>query len=169
MINRRFIVMPALLLAGAVLAGAAPAPAPNGIELPEGYRDWRMLGVSHRTDNNTLRAILGNPVAIEAARAGHTRPWPDGTILTKLVWQDATHPAWASATVPGEFVQAEFMVKDAEKYRETGGWGFARWKGLDQVPYGKDAAFVQECFGCHTPVRDNDYVFTHPAPLPPAR
>ena len=68
--------------------------------------------------------------------------------------------------MPGEFVHAEFMVKDADKYRETGGWGFARWKGLDQKPFGNDAGFVQECFGCHTPVRDNDYVFTHPAALP---
>jgi len=164
--KRLFNTLPALLLAAGTLAGAAPAPAPNGIELPAGYRDWRMLGVSHRTDNSTLRVILGNPAAIEAARAGQTRPWPDGVILAKLVWKDAVHPAWAAATVPGEIVQAEFMVKDAEKYRDTGGWGFARWKGLDQTPYGKDAGFVQECFGCHTPVRDNDYVFTHPAALP---
>jgi len=37
---------------------------------------------------------------------------------------------------------------------------------MDQQPYGKDASFVQECFGCHTPVKDNDYVFTRPAPIP---
>jgi len=161
-----FSILPTLFLAGAVLAGEAPAPAPNGIGLPEGYRDWRMIGSSHRTDNNTLRVILGNDTAVEAARAGHTRPWPDGTILAKLVWNDAVHPAWEQATVPGVFMQAEFMVKNADRYRETGGWGFARWKGLDEVPYGDDAGFVQECFGCHTPVKDNDYVFTHPAVLP---
>ncbi|MEZ5541031.1 MAG: cytochrome P460 family protein [Pseudomonadota bacterium] len=156
----------ALLLAGAVGAAEAPAPAPNGISLPEGYRDWRVLGVSHRTDNNTLRVILGNDTAVAAARAGQTRPWPDGAILGKLVWKDVTHPAWEKATVPGDFVHAEFMVKDAARYAATGGWGFARWTGLDQAPYGKDAGFVQECFGCHTPVQENDYVFTHPAVLP---
>lgn len=155
-----------LLLAGALSAGEGPAPAPNGIELPAGYRDWRVIASSHRTDNNTLRVILGNDTAVAAARAGNTNPWPDGSILGKLVWKDATHPAWEQATVPGEFVHAEFMVKDAAKYADTGGWGFARWKGLDQVPHGADAGFVQECFGCHTPVKDNDYVFTHPAALP---
>ena len=36
-----------------------PPPAPNGIEFPQGYQDWRVIGVSHRTDNNTLRIILG--------------------------------------------------------------------------------------------------------------
>jgi hypothetical protein len=163
---RRFIGLSVLLLAGSAAAGEVPPPAPNGIELPAGYRDWRLIGSSHRTDNNSLRVILGNDTAIAAARAGQTNPWPDGTILCKLVWKDATHPVWEKATVPGDFVQAEFMVKDAAHYRATGGWGFARWKGLDQVPYGEDAGFVQECFGCHTPMKDNDYVFTHPAPLP---
>ena len=45
-------------------------PAPNGIELPAGYKDWAVIGVSHRTDNNTLRVILGNDAAIAAAAAG---------------------------------------------------------------------------------------------------
>jgi hypothetical protein len=141
-------------------------PSPNGITLPEGYRDWPVISVSHRDDNNTLRAILGNHIAVKAARAGKTNPWPDGAILGKLVWKDTTHEKWQKAIVPGDFVHAEFMIKDSEKYTATGGWGFARWKGLDQMPYGKDASFVQECFGCHTPVKDNDYVFTRPSVMP---
>jgi len=52
------------------------------------------------------------------------------------------------------------MVKDARKYKDTGGWGFARFVGNELKPYGKDAAFVNECFGCHIPVADNDYLFT---------
>lgn len=145
---------------------AAVEPAPNGIELPEGYRDWRVIASSHRSDNNTLRVILGNDTAIEAARAGKTNPWPDGAILAKLVWKDATHEHWPAATVPGDFVHAEFMIKDAARHKDTGGWGFARWLGKQQAPYGKDSQFAQECFSCHTPVKDNDYVFTAPAPLP---
>lgn len=144
----------------------AVEPAPNGIKLPEGYKDWRMIGSSHRTDNNTLRVILGNDTAITAARAGNTNPWPDGSILAKLVWKDTTHEHWPTATVPGDFVHAEFMIKDAAQHKETGGWGFARWVGKQQEPYGKDRQFVQECFSCHTPMKDNDYVFTAPAALP---
>lgn len=147
-------------------AGHQPAPAPNGIELPKGYKDWRVIAPSHRTDNNTLRVILGNDRAIEAARAGRTQPWPDGAILAKLVWKDRDDENWDAATVPGRFVHAEFMVKDAKKYGETGGWGFARWLGAEQKPYGEDASFVQECFGCHTPVESRDYVFTTPIKLP---
>lgn len=144
----------------------AADPAPNGITLPQGYKEWRVLSVSDRSDNKTLRAIVGNDTAIQAARAGKTKPWPDGAILGKLVWKNATHPNWPTATVPGAFVHAEFMHKDSVKYAATGGWGYARWLGTEQKPYGKDASFAQECVGCHTPVKDNDWVFTHPAQLP---
>lgn len=154
-----------LATAAVALAGDA-APAPNGIDIPEDYKDWRVIGMSHRTDNNSLRMILGNDAAIAAARAGRTNPWPDGTILAKIVMKDASHASWPAATVPGQFVHAEFMVKDNAKYAATGGWGYARWLGADQTPYGKDADFVQECHGCHTPMKDNDYVFTKPVALP---
>ena len=160
----------ALLLPGLLCLPLAQAdsvqPAPNGITLPEHYRDWRVIASSSRIDNNTLRIILGNDIAVAAARTGNTNPWPDGAILGKLVWKETTLKAWEKAVVPGEFVHAEFMFKDTGKWKETGGWGFARWTGLDQKAYGKDAGFVNECFSCHTPVKDNDYVFTHPASIP---
>ena len=154
------------VMSGVLMAGEAVPPAPNGIELPSDYKDWRVISSSHREDNKTLRVILGNDTAIEAARAGKTNPWPDGSILGKLVWKDETHPQWEKATVPGTFVHAEFMIKDAVKHGETGGWGFARWKGMNQEPYGKDSSFAQECFGCHQPVKYNDYVFTRPSIIP---
>jgi hypothetical protein len=153
-------------LAFAPLAAQAVDPAPNGIAFPEGYKDWRVIASSHRTDNHSLRVILGNDVAIAAARSGRTDPWPDGSVLGKLVWKDSQHAHWPAATVPGDFVHAEFMLKDAERFADTGGWGFARWLGSAQTPYGEDAGFSQECFGCHTPMKDNDYVFTAPVVLP---
>lgn len=58
------------------------------------------------------------------------------------------------------------MVKDSARFKQTGGWGYARWVGNDQKPYGKDAGFVQECIACHTPVKDRDWVFTRPVRLP---
>ena len=61
------------------------ADAPNGIPFPADYRDWRVISISHRTDNHTMRAILGNDRAIDAARNEKTNPWPDGSILGKVV------------------------------------------------------------------------------------
>ncbi len=54
------------------------------------------------------------------------------------------------------------MAKDAAKYKKSGGWGYARWVGIDQKPYGK----LHECFDCHQIVEDKDYVFSKPAKLP---
>lgn len=154
----------------ALLAVAFPAsaaePAPNGISLPEGFQDWRLISIDQRTDNQTLRVILGNDIAIKAARSGQVKPWPDGAILAKLVWKNAVHPLWPAATVPGEFTNADFMIRDQATYSGTGGWGFARWLGASQTPYGKDAAFAQECFGCHSVAKNSDHVFTQPVRLP---
>lgn len=142
------------------------APAPNGITRPEGYQNWRLIGVSQRTENGTLRAILGNDVAIQAARSGNTRPWPEGAVLAKLVWKQTAHGKFPTANVPGELVHSEFMMKDSRKFGATGGWGFARWLGEKSIPYGQDANFAQECFGCHGAVKDSDWVFTAPVKLP---
>lgn len=159
-----------LFAAAVALACTTPAfavdPAPNGITLPEGYKDWRLLSVHQRGDNNTLRAVLGNDIAIKAAREGRTNPWPDGAVLAKTVFKGTKHDRFEAALEPAAFVHAEFMIKDSAKFAKTGGWGYARWLGQEQKPYGKDADFVQECIGCHTPVKDRDWVFTHPVKLP---
>jgi hypothetical protein len=153
-------------LPGMAGADEAVKPSPNGIEMPKDYKDWKVISLSHRTDFPSLRVILGNDIAVAAAREGKTNPWPDGAILGKVVWRDSTNEKWEAATEPGDFAAAEFMVKDATKYTDTGGWGYARWIGLDQKPYGEDASFAQQCVACHAPVADRDYVFTTPAVMP---
>lgn len=158
-----------IFLAPAALAAQDNVPpAPNGIPFPADYRDWRVISVSHRSDHESLRAIVGNDAAIAAARAGQTNPWPDGAMLGKVVWKYGTDPHWAAATVPKTFSHAEFMLKDAKRFADTGGWGYARWVGESLQPYGNDAGFAQECVACHTPVKSRDYVFTTPALMPTA-
>jgi len=155
-----------LALVSTAVVAQGIAPAPNGITIPEGYRDWPVLSVTERTDNNTLRVIIGNEVAMEAARAGSTNPWPEGTILGKVVWSQGEHDVWPPAIVPTEFRAAEFMIKDSELYAETQGWGYARWLGMEQRPFGEDASFAQDCAACHAPMASNDYVFTRPVLMP---
>ena len=144
---------------------AEVAPAPNGIPFPADYVNWQVVSTSHRIDNKTMRVILGNDIAIKAARSGKINPWPKGAMLGKVVWKQGTNAYWSTAIEPKKFVHVEFMLKDAVKYKSTGGWGYARWKGRDLVTHGKDTSFASECVTCHTPVKDQDYVFTKPAPL----
>ena len=92
--NYSVVLAAALGLGVAAADAAGPVdPAPNGITLPTGYKDWRVIATSHRTDNKTLRVILGNDIAVNAARNGQTKPWPDGSVLAKLVWKETTHAA----------------------------------------------------------------------------
>lgn len=147
-----------LLVAAASVAADLPV-SPNGISLYPDYISWKVVAPSYRDDRGQIRIITGNDTAIASLRAGK-KPLPDGSVLAKIAWKVDKNPAFPVATEPTTFVQVEFMVKDTAKYVETGGWGFARFVGNELKPYGKDARFVSECFGCHTPVAGNDYLFT---------
>lgn len=135
-------------------------PAPNGIAFLPDYKNWKAISSTDRFDNNTMREILGNDVAIKAIAEHHINPWPDGAAFAKVAWH--TQPDGKGHIATGAFVQVEFMIRDSKKYASTLGWGWARWRGTDLKPYGKDAAFTKECVECHHPMRSTNYVFTPP-------
>ncbi len=136
------------------------AAVANGIEFLPGYKNWKAISSTDRLDNQTMRVILGNDTAIRAIAENRTNPWPNGTSFAKVTWfQRGDGQGNLRA---GAFIQVEFMIRDSTKYAATKGWGWARWRGAGLTPYGKDAAFTEECIGCHTPVRNSDYVFTLP-------
>ncbi|OAI20565.1 cytochrome P460 [Methylomonas lenta] len=124
------------------------------------YKDWLTLSVSHRLDKKLVRSILGNDIAIKAAREGKMKPWPDGTIIAKVGWKEKIDPNWPQAIIPGEFAGAEAMIKDSKKFAETGGWGFGQWVDAKLVMHDKEKSAT--CFACHTPMKDADYVYTVP-------
>jgi hypothetical protein len=144
-----------------------------GITIPAGYRDWRLISVNHLAGGNLkqVRAQLGNDIAINAFREGKL-PFPDGTIIAALHWNEASsdenNKVLASgfpgvqSSVAESAQNVQFMVKDSKKYAATGGWGFADFKN------GKpgDEALHKTCFPCHQPAKDRDYVFTRYAPAP---
>jgi len=135
-------------------------PEWNGVAFDPAFESWKLISVTDRGDNNTLRFILGNDVAVKAAQSGNISPWPDGSRFAKIAWQKSTGSD--GLVRPGGFIQVELMVKDAARYKRTDGWGWGRWRGAELKPYGSDARFVNECTGCHEPVRGNDYVYTLP-------
>src|SRR5262245_12186486 len=88
-----------LIIAGvlAALSGAAisaqdkyTVQVPGGLAFSEfkGYEDWQTVAVS-KTDA-AINAILANPVAIDAYRAGipgNGKPFPDGSKIVKIHWK----------------------------------------------------------------------------------
>src|ERR671917_2566182 len=86
------------LVAVAALAGVVAHVAPAsgqadgeaapifGVRLPPGYRDWRLISVAREEGKlDDLRAILGNDLAVAAAREGKL-PYPDGAVIARLAW-----------------------------------------------------------------------------------
>lgn len=134
--------------------------------MPSGYRDWKLISVSHEAANfNSIGAVLGNDVAIQAYRDGK-RPFPDGAIIAALHYQHESSEennkifGQSQSFVAGAPTNIQFMVKDSKKYASTGGWGFGHF--VDGKPAG-DAA-MKSCFPCHNRIKDRDLVFTRYAP-----
>ena len=145
---------------------------PNGLAFSEfkGYEDWQVIAVSHAGD--LLAVILGNPAMIEAYQAGapgNGKPFPDGAKMAKIHWNPKKNAYFADTTIPGTLHDVDFMVKDAKRFKDSGGWGyavfdyntasdtFAPGTAASKPPQGNDA----KCgFVCHTRVQHRDYVFT---------
>jgi Cytochrome P460 len=135
-------------------------------EMPPGYRDWRLISVSHEGSNiNSIGAVLGNDVATKAYREGKL-PSPDGTIIAavhyKYVASDENNKVFgrAQSFVPGPATNVQFEVKDSKKYAATGGWGFGHFNSDGTA--GNDA-LMTTCFPCHAKA-SRDLVFTQYAP-----
>ena len=139
---------------------AAVPVALNGIAFIPDYKNWLPISTTERFDNGTLRVILGNDIAVKAVKENKINPWPNGSMFAKVAWNQLVEDD--STIRSGAFEQVEFMVKDAQKYASTAGWGWARFKTTRMLPYGKTALFTSECVNCHQPVAGSDFVFTSP-------
>lgn len=141
-------------------------PTPNGLRLPRDFLSWGVIGVADRTDDGTLRVIIGNDLAVRAARSGRVHPWPEGSMISHLVWTSSGNPKAPYTVTPGEFSALTLMVKDTAAFAADGGWAYGVWNGPELVPP-SDPKFDRDCVNCHTTrVKQNDYVFTRPGRLP---
>jgi hypothetical protein len=138
---------------------------PNGLPFSDfrGYEDWQVVSVS-QTDE-LLKAMVANPVMIEAYKAGvpgNGKPFPDGSKIAKIEWKlkKSTEAPFA-VNVP-ETLQDIFLIeKDTQRFPDTKGWAYAVF---DYNPasdtYTPDATGTVNCgFACHTIVAAKDYIF----------
>jgi hypothetical protein len=146
---------------------------PGGLGFSEfkGYESWEVVALSY--NERLMAVILGNPVMVEAYKAGipaNGKPVPDGAKMAKIHWvptKKETLPG--QPFVPGALIDVDLMVKDAARFADSGGWGYAMFKYdaasetfspgtlSDPLPQGNDA----KCgYACHTVVKTRDYVFT---------
>ena len=170
----------ALAVSAAVATGSVETSSDKyGVKIPgglafsefKGYENWETIAVSH--NGGALALIMGNPAMISAFKSGvpgNGKPFPDGAKMAKVHWaavKSETEPG--NPFVPGGLGNVDFMVKDSKRFADSGGWGYGvfeydqasgKFRPGDlnsQPPQANDA----KCgFGCHTLVKNKDYVFT---------
>ena len=148
------------------------AKVPNGLAFSEfkGYEAWQVVSISHHEP--LMAAIVANPVMIEAYKAGvpgNGKPFPNGSKMAKIHWYSKKLETFPEAIVPGVQHDVDFMVKDSQRFADSGGWGYAVFDYnaksdtftpgtlAGRPPQGNDA----KCgYACHTIVKTKDYVFT---------
>jgi hypothetical protein len=146
---------------------------PGGLSFSEfrGYEGWQAISVSR--NEKVMAMILGNPAMIDAYRAGipeNGKPVPDGAKMAKIHWTAKPNDFFPDSIVPGTLMNVDFMVKDAKRFANSGGWGYAVFDYdaasatfkpgtmSGKPPQGNDA----KCgFACHTAAKARDYVFTN--------
>ena len=173
-------VTPAVLGVAAVSAqDNYSLKVPGGLAFSEfrGYEDWAVVSVHHTDD--LIKVVVGNPVAMNAYRAGipdNRKPFPDGSKMAKIEWKPTkSTTAPYDIKVPGTVYDIDFMVKDSKRFADSGGWGYAVFvydaasntykpgTPAHRPPQANDA----KCgFACHTIVKSKDYVFTEYARRP---
>jgi hypothetical protein len=107
--------------------------------------------------------------AYKAGIPGNGQPVPDGAKMAKIHWIPKPNEYFKDATVPGNLLNVDFMVKDSKRFADGGGWGYAVFDydaasetfkpGTKEgtPPQGNDA----RCgVACHTRAKTRDYVFT---------
>jgi len=136
------------------------AKSPNGITYFDDWKSWDVINTTYRQDGNTIRIIYGNKAAVAAIAQNKINPWPDGAILAKVVWNEVQDKNGYAR--PGTFNNVQVMVRDANRFKNTEGWGFAKFLSLDKKPYG-EPGFDNACISCHRNLaKDNGYVFDIP-------
>ena len=122
----------------AISADKYTVQVPGGLAFSEfrGYEDWPVISLSD--NNGKFAAILGNPVMMDALRAGvpgNGKPFPDGSKMAKIHWTPKTQATYPGPPkVPATQANADFMVKDGTRFADSGGWDGASSPTTTQRP-----------------------------------
>jgi hypothetical protein len=181
--SKRMLISVGIVASLAVVSGIAIHAAqdqnkytlnvPNGLAVSEfkGYESWQLISISQRGD--MIAAILGNPVIIDAYKAGipgNGKPFPDGSKMAKIHWNTTKAESEpGEPTVLATQHDIDFMVKDSKRFADGHGWGYGEFELdaatntfrvgnlQDHPPQANDA----KCgVVCHMAAEDRDFVFT---------
>ena len=150
----------AVMASLSLLYSSAVSADETQVPYPENYRDWvhvksMLIQPGHPLEYpfQGLHHIYANEQAIDGLNNGSSA---DGAVLAfdLLDYNEADN-----TIQEGGRKLLGVMHKDANKYAETGGWGFEGFAGNSQTErLVTDAG--KSCFACHSPQKADDFIFT---------
>ena len=105
---------------------------PGGLAFADfrGYESWPVIAISENGGN--IAVIMGNSVMIDAFKEGvpgNGKPFPDSARMAKVHWiQKNRRPTPVNQRCRGPEHDVDFMVKDSQKFADSGGWGYAEFE-----------------------------------------
>lgn len=150
------------LLALLAVASATTALAADPeVPFPNDYRDWYHVKSMVIEQGHPLFESFGgihhlyaNPPALQGYRSGR---FPDGAVIVFDLLQAERGD---SAVTEGERKVVGVMHKHAERFANTGGWGFEGFGAGDPENRVVGGNAAEACYACHTSEQGHDYVFS---------
>src|SRR5258708_8533060 len=87
----------------------------GGVTFRPEYKTWKQIGSTERIENNTIRVVLGNDLAVKAIAGNRISPWPDGAMIGKVTWHEQPNPDVAVG--PEHFVHSHLIVPEHPTHR----------------------------------------------------
>jgi hypothetical protein len=151
----------ALALLAAFAATPAIAADASAVAYPDAYRTWdhvksMVINKGHPLYDAVggIHSVYGNPTAIEGYKAN--KRFADGAVIVFDLFEAVDKD---NAVSEGSRKAVLVMAKDSKKYQDTNGWGYQVFDSKTKKGT-IDAKGAVECHGCHTQVKDQDYVFS---------
>ena len=128
----------------------------TAVSYPKEYRQWAhvkstLIGPQHASfaSNGGIHHFYANGKGVEGYRTGK---FPDGSVLIDDLLEVKES---AGVTSEGARRRLAVMVKDSQRYPDTGGWGFEIFKGDGLSDGALNAEAKAACFACHQKARDS--------------
>jgi hypothetical protein len=142
----------------AVLASAVVAFADSTavVPFPADYRTWavtRSFVAGPESPAPGFHHYYANARAVEGFTTGK---FADGAVI---VDERLAVELRGGGSFEGRRISVSVMMKDSQRYAETGGWGFDMAAGDGQT-LGASAETRAACHTCHSKQKERDFVFS---------
>jgi hypothetical protein len=155
-----------VLFACVILTCSLPlwAKSNDSVLYPANYRQWTrvksaMIGPKSTAfeNNGGIHHVYAN----DKAMAGYnTGKFPDGAVIVADFLETKDIDNAPGVTREGSRRRIDVMVKDGNRYAETGGWGFESFRGDSETDRLVVVGGAAKCFACHATQKDHDGVFS---------